>query len=58
MAKKKANSRARLLKVAVTVYLEKEQATELKALTQRTRVPQQEYIREGVDAVLAKYRRK
>lgn len=60
MARKKAakTSRERLLKVSVSVYLEKKQADELKALTERTRVPQQEYIREGVDAVLAKYRRK
>jgi Ribbon-helix-helix domain len=60
MVKKKAatNSRARLLKIPVTLYLEPEQAAELKALTARTRVPQQDYIREGVDAVLAKYRRK
>jgi len=60
MAKKKpaTNSKARLLKVPVTLYLEPEQAAELKALTERTRVPQQEYIREGVDVVLAKYRRK
>jgi hypothetical protein len=60
MAKKKAatNSKARLLKIPVTLYLEPEQAAELKALTERTRVPQQEYIREGVDGVLAKYRRK
>jgi hypothetical protein len=60
VAKKKpsTNSKARLLKVPVTLYLEPEQAAELKALTERTRVPQQEYIREGVDAVLAKYRRK
>lgn len=60
MARKKAttNSRARLLKVPVTLYLEPEQAAELKILTDRTRVPQQEYIREGVDLLLAKYRRK
>jgi predicted DNA-binding protein len=60
MTKKKpsTSSKDRLLKKAISVYLEPEQAAELEALTARTRVPQQVYIREGVDAVLAKYRKK
>lgn len=52
-----AQRRLRLIKIPVQAYLEPEQATELRALSERTRVPQQEYIREGIDAVLAKYRR-
>src|ERR1700690_1112690 len=57
-SKPKASSKLRLQKIAVQAYLEPEQAKELKALSARTRVPQQVYIREGLDEVLAKYRRK
>jgi hypothetical protein len=56
--KSKASSKLRLQKLAVQAYLDKPQAAELKALSVRTRVPQQVYIREGIDMVLAKYRRK
>lgn len=52
---KKPNSRARLKKKAMTIYLDLEQAEALKKLSDRTRVPQQAYLREGVDRVLAKY---
>jgi hypothetical protein len=59
VARKKtgAQKRLRLIKISVQAYLEPEQAAELRTLSERTRVPQQVYIREGVDAVLAKYRR-
>lgn len=59
MARKKSasSSKLRLLKTQVIAYLEPEQATELKGLSARTRVPQQVYIREGIDLVLAKYRK-
>jgi hypothetical protein len=59
MAKKKssASSKLRLIKIPVQAYLEPEQAKELKGLSDRTRVPQQAYLREGLDIVLAKYRR-
>lgn len=59
MAHKKtsASSKLRLkYKVPVQAYLEKEQAAALKALSARTRVPQQVYLREGIDHVLEKYR--
>ena len=52
---KPPNSRARLKKVAATIYLEPEQAEALRKLSERTRVPQQAYMREGVEIVLAKY---
>jgi hypothetical protein len=59
MARKKSvsSSKLRLLKRQVIAYLEPEQADELKSLSDRTRVPQQVYLREGVDMVLAKYRK-
>lgn len=58
MAPKKtgAQKRLRLIKISVQAYLEPEQVKALRELSVRTRVPQQVYIREGVDAVLAKYR--
>ena len=43
-------------KVQTAVYLELRQLQALKALSVRTRVPQQVYLREGLDLVLAKYR--
>jgi len=52
---RKPNSRDRLKKVAATVYLEPEQVEALRALSKRTRVPQQAYLREGVDAILERY---
>ncbi len=42
-------------KVSTTVYLTPEQNERLKALTAKTRVVTAEYIREGVELVLAKY---
>lgn len=59
MARKKsaASSKLRLLKKQVIAYLEPEQAKELKDLSDRTRVPQQVYMREAVGMVLAKYRK-
>lgn len=47
----------RLIKVPVQAYLDPEQAAELRALSDRTRVPAQAYIREGIDVVLAKHGR-
>jgi len=55
--KSSASSKMRLIKIPVQAYLEPEQAAGLKALSDQTRVPQQAYIREGIDAVLAKYKR-
>jgi predicted DNA-binding protein len=42
-------------KVSTTVYVELEQRERLKKLHERTRVPVAEYIREGIDLVLAKH---
>jgi len=49
------SSRSRLVKVSVQAYLEPEQATQLRALSDLTQVPMQTYLREGVDMVIAKY---
>ena len=54
--KTKSSSKNRLLKTQVIAYLEPSQAQALKRLSAETRVPQQVYMREGVDLVLAKYK--
>lgn len=41
--------------ISTTIYLTPEQKARLKALNERTRVPWAEYVREGIDYVLAKY---
>jgi DNA-directed RNA polymerase subunit F len=41
----------------VALYVTPQQRAELKALSKRTRVPQQEYLREAVADVLKKYRK-
>ncbi len=43
-------------KLSTTVYITPEQDARLKALHARTRVPVAEYIRQGIDMVLDKYR--
>jgi len=43
-------------KISTTVYLTPEQVEQLKLLHARTRVPVAEYIRQGIDLVLEKYR--
>lgn len=50
--KSSTSSKSRLVKVPVQAYLEPEQAEALKALSDRTRIPQQVYLRKGVDFVL------
>lgn len=40
-------------KISTTVYLESGQVAALRELSERTRVPMSEFIREGIDAVLA-----
>lgn len=42
-------------KISTTVYITPEQSAQLKQLHERTRVPVAEYIRQGIDLVLAKY---
>ena len=43
-------------KISTTVYITPEQDEQLKALHARTKVPVAEYIRQGIDLVLDKYR--
>jgi hypothetical protein len=50
------NSRDRLRKSQVSVYVEPEQAAALRELSKRTRIPQQVFLREGVDLVLQRYK--
>ncbi len=43
-------------KISTTVYITPEQDLALKQLTARTKVPVAEYIRQGIDLALEKYR--
>ncbi|HZZ83366.1 MAG TPA: ribbon-helix-helix domain-containing protein [Anaeromyxobacteraceae bacterium] len=43
-------------KISTTIYITPEQAERLKLLNERTKVPVAEYIRQGIDLVLAQYR--
>ncbi len=43
-------------KVATTIYITEGQQQLLKELNRRTKVPTAEYIREGIDLILQKYR--
>ncbi len=43
-------------KISTTVYITPEQSERLKVLHDRTKVPVAEYIRQGIDLVLEKYR--
>jgi predicted DNA-binding protein len=43
-------------KISTTVYITPEQNERLKLLHDRTKVPVAEYIRQGIDLVLEKYR--
>lgn len=43
-------------KVSTTVYITPEHNELLKQLSERTKVPMAEYIRQGIDLVLEKYR--
>lgn len=54
---RKPNSSDRLKKMQVALYLDAEQLDALKVLSGKTRVPQQVYLREGLDYVLAKYKK-
>ena len=44
-------------KISTTIYITPEQNEALKLLNERTKVPIAEYIRQGIDLVLEKYRR-
>ncbi len=43
-------------KISTTVYITPEQDERLKTLHARTKVPVAEYIRQGIDLVLDKYK--
>ena len=43
-------------KISTTVYITPEQDERLKLLHARTKVPVAEYIRQGIDLVLEKYK--
>lgn len=43
-------------KISTTVYITMEQSQILKLLHQKSKVPIAEYIREGIDLVIDKYR--
>jgi predicted DNA-binding protein len=43
-------------KISTTIYITPEQNERLKLLNDRTKVPVAEYIRQGIDMVLEKYR--
>jgi predicted DNA-binding protein len=43
-------------KISTTIYITPEQNELLKRLNQKTKVPVAEYIRQGIDLVLEKYR--
>lgn len=43
-------------KISTTIYITPEQNELLKALNGRTKVPVAEYIRQGIDLVLEKYK--
>ena len=43
-------------KISTTIYITPEQSELLKQLHEKTKVPVAEYIRQGIDLVLEKYR--
>lgn len=43
-------------KISTTVYITQDQNNLLKLLNQKTKVPIAEYIREGIDLILERYR--
>jgi predicted DNA-binding protein len=45
-------------KLSTTIYITPEQNAQLKLLNEKTKVPVAEYIRQGIDLVLEKYRAK
>jgi predicted DNA-binding protein len=43
-------------KISTTIYITPEQSERLKQLHEKTKVPVAEYIRQGIELVLEKYR--
>ncbi len=44
-------------KISTTIYITAEQNETLKQLSQQTKVPVAEYIRQGIDLILERYRK-
>ena len=44
-------------KISTTVYITPEQNEKLKLLNEKTKVPVAEYIRQGIDLILAQHKR-
>ena len=55
--RKYGDSRDRLNKKQIAMYLEEGQLEALRTLHAKTRVPMQVYLREGLDLILQKYRK-
>ena len=55
---RKPNSSDRLKKMQIAMYLEVEQLEALRALSGKTRIPMQSYLREGLEYVLKKHQTK
>jgi hypothetical protein len=55
--KPRKSSKLRLIKAQLSFYPEPKDYEALKELSAKTRVPQQVYLREGLEIVLKKYRK-
>jgi hypothetical protein len=55
--RRKPNSSDRLRKVMLPLYLDPPDAAALRALSKRTKIPQQTIMREGIAHILAKYKK-
>ena len=47
-----------MAKILKSLFLDKDQIRRLKQLSEKTRVPQAVYIREGIELVLSKYNKR
>ncbi len=56
MGNRRTEVRVARKKVSTTIYITPEQAESLKLLNERTKVPVAEYIRQGIDLVLDRYK--
>jgi hypothetical protein len=55
MARTRPNSKTRLKKLYLSLYLDEWQADALRALSAKTDIPQQVYLRRGITLVLKKH---
>ncbi len=54
---KRNSSYSRRKRVTLMLYIDPEQKAAVAKLSKTTRVPQAEYLREGVDMMLARYKK-